>query len=99
MIRGTTPTHVFKLPVDAGMIQGFMISYAQNGVEILKKEMYDCEIADHFAGVTLTQEDTLALNPKNNVQIQARLLTKEGAAFASPVYVVNVMDCLNSEVM
>lgn len=35
LIRGTTPTHIYELPIDESLIQKLHISYAQRGVVIL----------------------------------------------------------------
>lgn len=37
MIRGTTPTHSFNLPVDAAIIKELRVIYAQNGEPVQTK--------------------------------------------------------------
>lgn len=99
MIRGTTPTHTFKLPFDADIIKSVMIIYAQRNKEILRKETADCTMEGKTISVTLTQEDTFKFNHVDHMQIQLRLLTMSGDALASDIKVVNVKECLNSEVL
>ena len=99
MIRGTTPTHTFKLPFDVDNIKSVMIIYAQKDREILCKETADCTLKDDVITTTLTQEDTFRFNHRDHVHIQVRLLTNSGTAMASEPKVVNVKDCLNDEVL
>ena len=99
MIRGTTPTHTFKIPLDAGGLKSVMVIYAQNNVEVFRKETADCTLDGNSISVTLTQEETLKFNHRNHVQIQLRLLTDRDEALASDIKVVDVKECLNSEVL
>lgn len=99
MTRGTTPTHIFSIPFDASEVKEAMIIYAQNDVEVFRKETDDCVLDGRDIKVTLTQEDTLLLSSKYNVQIQLRILTDDGKALASSVKIVGVDQCLNDEVL
>ena len=36
MIRGTTPTHIFKLPIDTSTIRQLRITYVQYGKTVLE---------------------------------------------------------------
>lgn len=99
MIRGTTPTHTFKLPFDAKLVKSAMVIYAQNDAVVLEKEAKDCTMRGNEISVTLSQEDTLKLDCHFKVQIQLRILTTEGQALASDIHVVSVGKCLNSEVL
>lgn len=84
MIRGTTPTHLFNLPIDTALIDKIKITYAQNGVVVLTKEKEDCKFEGSTATVRLTQEDTLKFDA-SRVQIQVRVLTTGGDAMASDI--------------
>lgn len=99
MTRGTTPTHTFKLPFSSSMVKEAMIIYAQNDVEVFRKNTEDCIIEGDEISVTLTQEETFMLNHRQNVQIQLRVLTTEGKALASNVNVISIHQCLNDEVI
>lgn len=99
MIRGTTPTHTFKLPFDTEMVRNAMVIYAQNDVVVLEKEAQDCAMQGDEISVTLSQNDTLKFDCHSKVQIQLRVLTMGGDALASDVYVVSVGKCLNDEVL
>lgn len=99
MIRGTTPTHTFKLPFDASIVQKAMVIYAQNDAVVLEKQAQDCTMQDNEISVTLTQEDTLKFDCHFKVQIQLRILTNQGQALASDIHIVSVGKCLNDEVL
>jgi hypothetical protein len=99
MIRGTTPTHTFKLPFDSFMIKDVRVIYAQNDVEVFHKDIYECELDGNELRVTLTQSDTLKLNHRCTVQIQVRVLTTDDVAMASNISTISVGQCLNDEVI
>lgn len=99
MIRGTTPTHTFTLPFDVSTIKSLVIVYAQNGTEVLKKEMDDCQMNGTDITVRLTQEDSLKFNANGSVQIQIKVLTTAGEALASYIQTVPVLECLIDEVL
>ena len=99
MIRGTTPTHTFTLPFAVSMVDDVMVIYAQNDVEVFQKNTRDCVLEGNTIQTTLTQDDTLRLDHRQNVQVQLRVLTIDGTAMASRVYVMGVEQCLNDEVM
>lgn len=85
MIRGTTPVHRFKLPMDSGMIQTLRLIYAQNGGAVLVKTKGDFTFADSWAQTELSQEETLLFDASQPVEIQARILTTGGEALASGI--------------
>jgi len=99
MRQGTTPTHEFALPFDVSAIAEVMIIYAQNDVQLFTKETADCTLEGRTVSVTLTQAETFMFEQHNNVQIQLRVLTTAGEAFASDVYSASVGRCLNEEVI
>lgn len=99
MIRGTTPTHTFKLPFDTSIVKEVMVIYAQNEKEVFHKDTFDCELNGKEIIVTLSQEDTLKFNHRQNVQIQVRVLTDDDVALASQIKEITIQNCLNSEVL
>lgn len=99
MIKGTTPTHIFKIPFPASLVKEAMVIYAQGDIEVFHKDTYDCEIKNNEISVMLTQEETLLFNHRMPVQVQLRVLTTKGVAMASDVKVISVHKCLNSEVL
>ena len=99
MIRGTTPTHNFILPIDTNTIKCVRVTYAQNDKVILTKEATDCTLSGNTVSVKLTQEDTLALDCHYEVDIQVRALTLGNDALASDIYRVSVAKCLDGGVL
>lgn len=99
MIRGTTPTHTFKLPFDSSLVAKAMVIYAQNGVEVFRKELPECQMEGDEISCHLTQEDTFKLQCETNVEIQLRILTTDGNAMATFPRYIGVDKCLNDEVL
>lgn len=100
MVIGTTPTHTFTLPFDAGIIKSLKITYAQGANVILTKKLEDCTVEGNDISVKLTQEDTLLFNYYDqDVEIQVRILTNSGDAMASNIHKLSLSKCLDDEVL
>lgn len=99
MIRGTTPTHIFTIPFDTDTIADLRISYAQCGKEVVVKTLKDAKLNGATITVDLTQEDTLKFDCSKQVLMQVKVLTLGGEVLSSDIIVVNVGQCLNSEVL
>ena len=99
MTRGTTPTHIFTLPIFASNIDKLRITYSQNQDIILEKTEADIERSGKTIRYTLTQEETLKFNAKTSVNIQVRVLTTDNMALASPIKKLSVSEVLNEEVL
>jgi hypothetical protein len=99
MIRGTTPTHIFNIPFDTSLVDEVKVTYAQDDVVVLEKHTVDCTLEGATISVTLTQEDTFLFNCKKAVEVQIRVLTINGEAFASIVEKIGVSKCLDNEVL
>ena len=99
MIRGTTPTHTFNVPLSAENIKKVKITYEQDGVDILTKREGDCTIADGKVTVRLTQEETLKFDHEKLITIQIRVLSKNDDALSSYPFSVNAVECLDDEVL
>lgn len=99
MIKGTTPTHTFRLPVTAENVKVLKITYSQDNLVRIVKRMNDCTLNGSTARVKLTQEETLSLNHHKSVEIQIRILTVSGDALASNVKSVPCGRCLDTEVL
>lgn len=91
IIRGTTPTHTFNIPVDESLVDEICIIYSQNDKEIFTRETFDCEVKGKQIITTLTQENTLALNHKFVVEIQCFFKTTDGVIFGSHINYVKVL--------
>lgn len=99
MIRGTTPIHTFEIPFDTYNIDKVNVIYAQDYKQVLKKTTDECELKGNQISLTLTQDDTLKFDSKRNVQIQVRVLTKDGKSLASYIETVVALRCLSDEVI
>ncbi len=99
MIRATTPTFIFRLPIDCSKITKAEVTLSQSGENKLTKQTEDCLMNDKKLTVTLSQEETLLFSDKADVQTQLRILTSDGKVFASQVFSVPVIDSLSEEVL
>lgn len=99
MIRGSTVTHIFNIPLEANDIKELKITYAQGENIVFYKKKNDCTIADNTIALTLTQEDTFKLDSSQHVKIQLRVLTDKGVVMSSKVMTRSVEACLDSEVL
>lgn len=99
MIRGTTTTHIFNVPLEASDIKNVKITYSQNGNIVFYKKKSDCVISDNTIAVTLSQEDTFKLVSSAHVKIQLRILTDKNFVMSSKIMTVGVGDCLDNEVL
>ena len=99
MIRGTTPTHIFNLPIETRLISEIRVTYAQDDNILLTKTKSQCEIQEKAVIIKLTQEETFKFNCKKPVQIEVRALLENGVALKSPIKLMDVGKCLDNEVM
>ena len=98
-MRGTTPKHMFKLPFDTALIKELKITYAHNREIVLVKEKQHCTLEGNTVTVRLTQEETLLFENNWNVEIQLRILKKDGDALRSKIYNRFTGVLLDDEVM
>ena len=96
---GTTPTHIFYLPLDPALLKRIKNTYAQDGKGTLEKYETDCTINGKELRLELSQEDTFKFDERSIVDIQIRVLTNEGKAPKTPVYHIRPDECLDTEVL
>lgn len=99
MIRGSTVTHVFNIPLEANKIKELKVTYSQDNSIVLYRKKSNCVVDDYKITVTLLQEDTFKFDSSKNVNIQLRILTNEGIALSSRVMTVSIGRCLDNEVL
>jgi hypothetical protein len=99
MIRGTTPTHIFRLPFDSSLLSSARVVYKQGQREVLRKETEAFDMEENILRVTLSQEDTLRFDCKLSVKLQLRVKTKTGQVLAMKPRIVTVDECLDGEVL
>lgn len=90
MIRGTTPTLQFDLPVELSMVDTLNVALAQKGAVVLVKTLSDCEVEGMRATCRLTQKDTLALTHSSPLEMQVRVKTTGGDVLASQIVTTTV---------
>lgn len=99
MFRGSTPTHVFNLPMPADDIKALRLTYVQGGKTILDKSETDVKMDGSTITLRLTQEETLAFGATAPVNIQLKVLLHSGAVLPSQIFRVHVAEILNEEVL
>ena len=100
MVRATTPTHTFVLPLSVDDVKTLLLTYSQNDNVVMEKEKDDLTATDdNTIQYVLTQEETLKFDASKSVQIQLRVLTHGGSALASRVFSVPCGNVLNPEVL
>lgn len=99
MIIGTTPQHTFEVDIDTSLIKEVKITYSQHNKPLVEKKTSDCEISSGKIVTKLTQEETFRFDYTRYVNVQLRILTKDGACLATTVTSVPVDKCLDNEVL
>lgn len=99
MFKGSTPTHIFNVPIDTSIIKEVKITYSQRDKEILVKRMEDCTISEGAITTRLSQEDTFLFESNLIVTIQLRVLTLGGDALIAEPIMMAVGKCLDNEVL
>lgn len=99
MIRGTTPTHTFRLSIETSSITEVRITYVQLGKTVIEKTEKDVRLGEKSISLTMTQEESLKFRVGADVEVQLKVLTNVGTVLASPVISINVDKILNTEVL
>lgn len=99
MFKGTTPTHMFNIPIDTSIIKEIKITYSQRDKEVLVKRTEDCTISEGLITTKLSQEDTFLFEGNMIVTIQMRILTMGGDALIAEPIMMAVGKCLDDEVL
>lgn len=99
MFKGTTPTHMFNVPIDTSIIKEVKITYSQRDKEVLVKRTEDCTISEGLITTRLSQEDTFLFEGNMIVTIQMRILTRGGDALIAEPIMMAVGKCLDDEVL
>lgn len=95
MRRGTTPTHIFNTDVDLSSATVMYVTYQQYGRTVIEKTLDDgIELFEDHIEVPITQEETLAIRPDAQVQIQIRVGFNDGSRLASNIMRVCAHDIL-----
>lgn len=100
MRRYETPTHTIELPFNTSIISKARLVYSQNDVQILVKELSDCQCEGNTLSVRLTQEETAKFDCKKMfVELQLHILTTGNDSIVSDIEKVPIEKCLDNEVL
>ena len=72
MYRGTTPTFTFKLPMDGTTLTKLAVTFRQDGMDAIERELADCVVTADSVTCTLTEAETLRLQAGRTLEIQLR---------------------------
>ena len=90
MIRGTTPTLTFTLPIEADTITLLNIAFSQRRRIVFEKSLDDVEVYDNTITLTLSETETLKLmSDGSDVEIQLRVGVGD-VRLASEIFRVSV---------
>ena len=90
MIRGTTPTLTFTLPIHADTITLLNIAFSQRRRIVFEKSLADVEAYDNTIKLTLSEAETLKLmSDGSDVEIQLRVGVGD-VRLASEIFSVSV---------
>lgn len=102
MIKGTTPTLHFNLPIETNLIKAaeIVLQYVDNAKTVtIERKMEDCNVGEKSIAAVLTQEETLALPAPALAKVQIRVKTEDDLVLASPVFDVTVKELLKESVI
>lgn len=99
IVIGTSPLHIFTIPLKKDAVKDVEITYCQNGQEVVCKKTADCTITDNSVSVTLTQAETFLFDANLIVEIQLRVLSFGNEPFVSDIFTVRCVKCLFNEVL
>ena len=86
MIRGTTPTLTFTLPIQADTITLLNIAFSQRRRIVFEKRLAEVETYENTIKVTLSEAETLKLmSDGSDLEIQLRVGVGDGR-FASKIF-------------
>ena len=99
MYRGTTPIHIFDLPVDKDQIKNLRVTYIQRKEKIVEKRLADVELTDKKVEVRLSQRETFKFDAAFHAYVQIRILTTDNQVFTSEPETIDVKETFNEEIL
>ena len=106
IIRGTTQTHVIRIPFKSSDITALYVTYDQIKGGRIEKSLSDITFDDSLglAKVHFSQNDTLSFKPYTTlnsdiVEIQVRVLLSNGKAYGTDKIKERIMDVLKEGVI
>lgn len=97
-MRGTTPTHTFRVPIDLTSAAVLKVYYKQGYEVLVEKEKPDLDVTPSTITVQLTQEETLRF-ADGQIKMQIRARMPNGKAVKSKVKMTSADELLKNEVI
>lgn len=97
-MRGTTPTHTFRVPIDLTSAAVLKVYYKQGYEVLVEKEKPDLVVTPSTITVQLTQEETLRFDD-GQIKMQIRARMPNGKAVKSMVKTTSADELLKNEVI
>ena len=99
MIRSSTPTHEFAIPLPADMIADIWVTYTQFEKIVLVKRKADMKNDGGIWSVRLRQEETNLFEGDALAFLEVKALTTDGEVMVGEKVLLTVEDVQNDEVM
>lgn len=99
MFPFSTPTHIFRLPIETDTIAKLEIVYVQFGKTVIEKNENDVQKEGNTISLKLTQQETRDFSHTSPVRIQLRVLTKSGDLLPSKIIEKEVEEVLSKKVL
>lgn len=85
MVRGSTPTFTFKLPMAVSSLKSLDVVFVQNGASVLSFGLERMVFEDNCVSFTLEQEETLLFSAGSSAEVQLKAVTENGEVLMSDI--------------
>ena len=92
--RGTTPFCTYQTDIDLSTAEVIYVTFKQGSKVVLEKAVEDLDVTPTEISIHLTQEETLALNWRQELRMQIRARFPDGTAVKSNIMIGNVGEIL-----
>lgn len=99
IFQGSTPIHEITLPISTSLLESAVVTYRQDGADVLEKSYPEIQFRGNDIVVKLTQEETLSLKEDKITEIQVKIKTLDGEVIPSDVIYAYTRECFNKEIL
>ena len=99
IFKGSTPTLSFETNAPLDNYTEIYLTLEQCGIFILEKTKSDVKIVENNIEIELTQEETMLLSHKYDIEAQLRIKYADGAALTSEINTFNIGRVLKNGVI
>lgn len=92
IVRGTTPEIVLRLPLPAESIAEMFATFQQLRQTVIERTLEGAETDGSRITFVLTQEETLLLDARHDIDLQMRFVATDGRRLASQHIQIGVED-------